>query len=266
MAQQTQVARVEPAWAAFMARFPTAQALAEASSADVIREWRGLGYNRRALNLQRAMQAVRANFGGRIPETVAELERLPGIGPYTARAVAAIAFGRPVGAVDTNVRRVLGRVVAGTSTPPAAAALQALADAVVPVGRAADWTHAVMDVGAAFCHPRRPLCEGCPARAWCRAAAEGSASMAARVGPRRAPAAAAPAISPSPAFRSTTRWLRGRIVDRARESLGEGWASFDASIGGHGPEAVAAAVAALAQEGLLELDAGSATLAARLPR
>ena len=213
MAQQTQVARVEPAWAAFMARFPTAHALAEASSADVIREWRGLGYNRRALNLQRATQAVGADFGGRIPQTVAELERLPGIGPYTARAVAAIAFGLPVGAVDTNVRRVLGRVVAGASGPPSAGALQALADAVVPAGRAADWTHAVMDVGATFCRPRRPLCAECPARAWCRAAAAGIGVDGGS--PARAAIAAAPR-QPSPAFPSTTRWLRGRILDRAR--------------------------------------------------
>ena len=117
MAQQTQIARVAAAWSAFMAAFPTIGDLAAASPADVLRAWRGMGYNRRALNLWRAARVVVSEHAGRLPEDVAALERLPGIGPYTARAVAAIAFGSAVGAVDTNVRRVLGRAVGGARTP-----------------------------------------------------------------------------------------------------------------------------------------------------
>ena len=113
MAQQTQAARAAEAWTAWMARWPTVASLAAAPVADVLRAWQGLGYNRRALNLHRAAQAIVAEHGGVVPSTVVELEALPGVGPYTARAVAAIAFRVPVGAVDTNVRRVLGRIAAG---------------------------------------------------------------------------------------------------------------------------------------------------------
>ena len=157
--QQTQASRGEPAWRAFMARFPTVAALASASPGDVLRQWSGLGYNRRALNLQRTARAIVERHGGRVPDDLAALEALPGVGPYTARAVAAIAFGQPVGPVDTNVRRVLGRVVTGhgSSHDPGEAMparqLQALADALVPEARPADWTAALMDIGATLCRP-----------------------------------------------------------------------------------------------------------------
>src|SRR6185369_6681899 len=132
MAQQTQVARVVVAWGRFMNRFPTVAALAAATPADVLRAWQGMGYDRRALNLRRAARAIVEAHGGRVPNDVAALEHLPGIGPYTARAVASIAFGARVGAVDTNVRRVLGRVLAGQDagalTPTE---LQSMADASV---------------------------------------------------------------------------------------------------------------------------------------
>ncbi len=107
MLQQTQVDRVIPKYLAFLERFPTLQSLADASVADVLREWRGLGYNRRALNLKRAAESTVERFGGKLPGTVSELESLPGIGRYTARAVASFAFGVQVPVVDTNVRRVL---------------------------------------------------------------------------------------------------------------------------------------------------------------
>ncbi len=151
MAQQTQAARAAEAWSAWMTRFPTVQALAAAPAADVLRAWAGLGYNRRAIHLHRAAKAIVAEHGGSVPDSVEGLQRLPGVGPYTARAVAAIAFGLPVGAVDTNVRRVLGRIAAGGAEALAPAELQALADAVVPPDRAGDWTHALMDVGAGLC-------------------------------------------------------------------------------------------------------------------
>lgn len=258
MAQQTQISRVAPAWAAFMAAFPTLADLAIASPADVLRAWRGMGYNRRALNLWRAARVVVDEHGGVLPSEVASLEGLPGIGPYTARAVAAIAFGSPVGAVDTNVRRVLGRAIGGAigAFPPSV--LQRVADIAVPADRPADWTHALMDVGATFCRTRRPLCAECPAIAWCRYAAgrvEPTEPAARRIGR---------GSSPAPRFTATSRWLRGRIIDRLRLVDGVGWVIVEAPIGGHGRAAIAAALERLASEGLVELDRAS-PLSARLP-
>ena len=252
MAQQTQISRVAPAWTAFMATFPTISDLAAASPADVLRAWRGMGYNRRALNLWRAARVVVDEHGGRLPSDVAALERLPGIGPYTARAVAAIAFGARVGAVDTNVRRVLGRTIGGAIDAFPAAAMQRVADAAVPADRPADWTHALMDVGATFCRTTRPLCAECPARAWCRYAA--SAPVSGPVGQVRR---ATP-------FRSTSRWLRGRILDRLREAEDAGWVMIGAPIGDHDRTTVARTLDALAADGLVELDPAS-PLTARLP-
>jgi A/G-specific adenine glycosylase len=241
MAQQTQISRVVEKWGPFMTAFPTIHALAAATPADVLRAWQGLGYNRRALNLWRAAQAIVEQHGGRVPDDVAALERLPGVGPYTARAVAAIAFGRPVGAVDTNVRRVLGRVAGGADGLPEAV-LQVFADSIVPPDRPADWTHAVMDVGATFCRPRRPDCDACPARSWCRYAA--------------APPDLAPSLkrrSPALRFETTSRWLRGRILEQLRAAADEGWTTIAHPLGTHGAEAIRDVLTALARDGLVEL-------------
>lgn len=159
MLQQTQASRVVARFDRFMRRFPTAAALAGAPPAAVLAEWAGLGYNRRALAL-REVAATVARDGW--PSDVAGLERLPGIGPYTARAIASLAFGQPVGVVDTNVRRWLLRRFGGTDAPRA---LQSLADALAtasPDGRAADWTHATMEFGATVCRSRAPRCGTCP--------------------------------------------------------------------------------------------------------
>ena len=245
MAQQTQAARAGEAWLRFMARFPTVEALAAASPADVLREWRGLGYNRRALNLWRAACRIMEAHDGRVPADVRSLEALPGVGPYTARAVAAIAFGQSVGAVDTNVRRVLGRIVAGDATALDPAALQSVADAAVPSDRPADWTHAVMDIGATLCRPQRTDCGTCPARPWC--------AFAAGTRPPVGDAAGA-SVRPAPAaFVRTSRWLRGRIVDRLRAGPDGAWADVAGPIGDHDGAAVLAALTALAREGLIEL-------------
>jgi A/G-specific adenine glycosylase len=252
MAQQTQISRVVEKWGPFMATFPTVQALADATPADVLRAWQGLGYNRRALNLWRAARTIVEEHGGRVPEEVADLERLPGVGPYTARAVAAIAFGRPVGAVDTNVRRVLGRV-AGGADGLSEAALQSVADALVPPHRPAAWTHAVMDVGATFCRPRRPDCAACPARTWCRYAA---APPDRAVNGHRRP--------PGRQFETTSRWLRGRILEQLRVAADGAWTTIAEPLGTHGAEAIRAALAALARDGLVELDAADRRTA-RLP-
>ena len=253
MAQQTQIDRVGPKWSEFLATFPSVRALAAASLADVLRAWAGLGYNRRALNLWRAARVIVERHDGRLPDDVDALAELPGIGPYTARAVAAIAFGRAVGAIDTNVRRVVGRVAGAIGHD-----LQDLADAIVPANRPADWTHAVMDVGATFCRSTSPRCPECPVRTWCRHAAAPDGrpgGSGARVPGRR---------SGGGPFHRTSRWLRGRILERAR--LAEGWTAFDGSIGDHDLDAVRAALDAMAAEGLVELDSiGAGPVRARLP-
>jgi A/G-specific adenine glycosylase len=250
MAQQTQAARAGEVWLRFMDRFPNVQALAAASPADVLREWQSLGYNRRALNLWRAARRIVDVHDGLVPADLRSLQALPGVGPYTARAVAAIAFGQPVGAVDTNVRRVLGRIVAGDAAAMAAPEMQLLADATVPADRPADWTHALMDVGATVCRPRRPDCAACPARSWCRFAAQDPA-VAGGPAPRSARASAREAPAP---FVTTSRWLRGRIVDRLRQAPSGAWTVVEGPIGEHDPAAVSAALSALAREGLIELD------------
>jgi A/G-specific adenine glycosylase len=261
--QQTPVSRGVPAWEAFVTRFPTLEALAAARPADVLRAWRGLGYNRRALSLHRAVRIVVDELGGRIPRDVRGLERLPGVGPYTARAVAAIAFGLPVGAVDTNVRRVLGRVIAGDPSALAPRDLQALADRLVPADRPADWTHALMDLGSTVCRLRSPLCPACSLRPVCRFALDGPVREGAGRSPvPRTPAAVREVV---PVYERSSRWLRGRLLDRLRDAAGDGWTTISGPLGEHDREAVAAALDALAREGLVELEPGRGSSRARLP-
>jgi A/G-specific adenine glycosylase len=236
MAQQTQIARVDEAWSRFMERYPTARSLARASTADVLRAWAGLGYNRRARNLQRAAMAIEADHGGAVPGTVNELEALPGVGPYTARAVAAIAFGRPVAAVDTNVKRVITRL-RGETLPPRA--LQEVADALVEPADPARWTHASMELGATVCTARDPRCGECPVARWCASA--GTVEIPARR-----------TRSAEPAFERTSRWLRGRIIERLRALDDDEWDRLPAAIGVHEADDIEAAVTALQREGLLE--------------
>ena len=272
MAQQTQAARAGESWVRFMETFPTVATLASATPADVLRAWQGLGYNRRALNLWRAARRIVDVHGGRVPSDLGALGDLPGVGPYTARAVAAIAFGLPVGAVDTNVRRVIGRIVAGDDGILGTSAMQVVADEAVPVDRPGAWAHAVMDLGATICLPRRPDCAACPAVAWCRYAARGQRAIAAAsppsVGERQAGSKRATRVV-APLFPATSRWLRGRIVDRLRSAGGDEWVVIDGPIGTHDHRAVLVALDALAHEGLVELDAsdpaGGAVPRARLP-
>ena len=254
MAQQTQAARAGEAWTRFMASFPTVQVLAAAAPADVLRAWQGLGYNRRAINLQRAARVIVDEHGGEVPDDLAALEALPGVGPYTARAVAALAFGLPVGAVDTNVRRVLGRIVAGDAAVLDAPTLQRVADEAVPADRPGFWTHALMDIGATLCKPRRPLCETCPAQPWCRYAAAPATEPRGRI----VREAAAP-------FTTTSRWLRGRIVERLRAVPNGEWVEFAGPIGDHGQDAVGTALDALARDGVIESDSPTEPRRARLP-
>jgi A/G-specific adenine glycosylase len=194
MLQQTQASRVIDRYERFMQRFPTLEALAAAPPSAVLAEWNGLGYNRRALALRRAAIAV-ARDGW--PRDVAGLQRLPGVGPYTARAIASLAFGVRTGVVDTNVRRWLLRRFGATDRPQE---LQALADRMARTGgdpdASAAFTHATMEFGARVCTARSPRCDACPLARGC---------------PSRGRAAAVP-VARQPAFSGSDRARRGALV------------------------------------------------------
>jgi A/G-specific adenine glycosylase len=193
MLQQTQATRVVPFYEGWLARFPDAPGLAAAPAEEVLRAWSGLGYNRRALALQRAA-AVVAREGW--PRSAAGLRALPGVGPYTAAAVASFAWDEPVAAVDTNVRRVLERWDGEVRGP---SALAARADALVPAEAPAAWNQAMMELGATVCRPRAPRCDACPVSAACVTRGELPAVTGRR--PRLAVR-----------FEETDRWARGRVL------------------------------------------------------
>lgn len=175
MLQQTTVATVRSRYGPFLDRFPTAAALAAAPLEDVLHAWQGLGYYRRARALHACAVAVVERHGGRLPKELAALEDLPGLGPYTAAAVAAIAFGVPAVPVDGNVERVLSRIAGlARPLPQARPELRRLAGTLAGRERAGDLAQAVMELGALVCTPRRPACLTCPWRTWCAAAAMGT--------------------------------------------------------------------------------------------
>ncbi len=178
MLQQTQVATVLPYYRRWLERFPTVFALADASEDDVLHAWQGLGYYSRARRLLAGARAVVERHGGRLPEDVDGLRALPGIGPYTAGAIASIAFGKREPVVDGNVRRVLCRLFAERGDParaPLADKLWQRAAELVPADNPADFNQALMELGATVCTPKKPACDACPVRELCRAHAEGSA-------------------------------------------------------------------------------------------
>jgi A/G-specific adenine glycosylase len=242
MLQQTQVDRVIPKYHQFLALYPTLQALAAAPRAEVIRNWAPLGYNLRAVRLHEIARQAVERYGGKLPDTLDGLLSLKGIGPYTAGAVACFAFGLPAAALDTNVRRVLGRIFAaetsgdgdrdGAAGQPAPAddrIAWRLAESVLPAANATDaydWNQALMDLGATICVARRPRCLLCPVQARCsaRAAWDGrdgqdgrvpSPVALPRVAERRgAYATGAPSVPER--FEGSRRWYRGRIVDALR--------------------------------------------------
>ncbi|HEX5365603.1 MAG TPA: hypothetical protein VFW63_02920, partial [Acidimicrobiales bacterium] len=212
MAQQTGVGRVVPRYHAFLARFPDPGACAAAPAGEVVRAWAGLGYNRRALALHASATAVVDRHGGRLPDDLGGLLALPGVGPYTARAVLAFAHERPVGVVDTNVGRVLARW-AGRPLRPTDA--QGWADhlvaSVAPAGGgvAWRWNQSVMELGGTVCHRRRPRCGACPAAVWCAWAGRGLA------GPDPAEGSAGTSRAQRP-FAGSDRQGRGRLVAALR--------------------------------------------------
>jgi A/G-specific adenine glycosylase len=168
MLQQTTTPHATPYFQAFTARWLTVHDLAAAEDSDVMAAWAGLGYYARARNLLACARAVARDHGGVFPDTEAGLLALPGVGAYTAAAVAAIAFGRPANVVDGNVERVMGRLFAvGTPLPAAKPELKRLAGSLVAEDRPGDWAQALMDLGATVCRPGKPLCEACPLTSWC---------------------------------------------------------------------------------------------------
>jgi A/G-specific adenine glycosylase len=176
MLQQTTVKAVLPRYAAFLRQWPNVKALASAELGQVLAAWAGLGYYARARNLHACARAVAAQHGGRFPQNAAALRELPGIGDYTAAAIAAIAFGERATPVDGNIERVVARLFAVTAPLAAAKAeIKALAETLTPAKRAGDFAQAMMDLGATICTPRRPACALCPLRRDCRGFAEGIA-------------------------------------------------------------------------------------------
>jgi A/G-specific adenine glycosylase len=210
MLQQTQVERVIPVYHAFLQRFPTFEALAAAPPSEVIRAWAGMGYNRRALNLQRAAQAVVERHGGALPHDPAALRALPGVGEYTANALACFALGEQTAVVDTNVRRVLGRVFHWPAAPTDRE-VAGTARRVLPEGHAWSWNQALMDLGATVCTSRRPTCLLCPLRESCRAAGAFESEPSDAVAESRA------AYRPkTERFEGSSRYYRGRVVAHLR--------------------------------------------------
>lgn len=207
MLQQTTVAAVKPYFERFTARWPTVEALSAAPEEDVMAAWAGLGYYSRARNLVKAARAVAARGG--FPDTEAALRELPGLGAYTAAAVAAIAFGQRAVVVDANVERVAARLFAiGEPLPQARKAIRARADQITPDQRAGDFAQGMMDLGATVCTPRDPRCLLCPLTQQCAARAEGD--------PARYPVK--PAKKAGPQRRGTAFW-----IERADEHGGSVW-------------------------------------------
>jgi len=178
MLQQTTVKAVIPFYERFLARWPTVEALAAAELDDVLAAWAGLGYYSRARSLHKCAQAIVAAHGGQFPRTEAELIALPGIGPYTAAAIAAIAFGEPATPVDGNIERVVARLFAVRRPLPAAKReIKRLAETLTPQRRAGDFAQAMMDLGASLCSPKNPSCLMCPLQQDCHAHAAGIAAQ-----------------------------------------------------------------------------------------
>ncbi|MBI5405327.1 MAG: A/G-specific adenine glycosylase [Candidatus Kerfeldbacteria bacterium] len=199
MLQQTQVDRVVPKYLAWKQRWPTTADLASARLPDVLRIWSGLGYNSRALRLREAARQVMERFNGRWPTDISVLESLPGFGPYTARAVASFAHGTDHGVIDTNVRRVVGRLMYGVR-PPRPDQLKKTVETLVPARRGSEWNAALMDFGSAVCTSRAPKCATCPMQSICRAYPAILVELAAT--PSR----------PAQPFTSTDRFWRGEIL------------------------------------------------------
>ncbi|MBC5799460.1 MAG: A/G-specific adenine glycosylase [Candidatus Eremiobacteraeota bacterium] len=265
MLQQTQVERVVPLFEAFVERWPSFAALAAASRSDVLRAWRGLGYNLRAVRLHRLAQAVVNEHDGVLPADETVLRSLPGIGSYTARAVRAFAFNVDVLAIDTNIRRTVHRTQYGIEWPPRASAAQldAAGTALLPAGKGYAFNSALMDLGATVCTAWAPKCLICPLQAVCAAApldAATVATLAKQHAPKRG-------IQERLPFEATSRYVRGRVVERLR-SLPENrrisfldlYDDLAPALAHHDAGAVAAIIEGLEADGVLETGAAGIRL------
>lgn len=229
---------MEPAWRRFVADYPDAPACAAAPLGDVLRRWSGLGYPRRARNLHAAAGRIAAEHGGVVPDSLDELVALPGVGPYTARAVLAFAFERDVAPVDTNIARVLARV-SGGSLPARRA--QGLADSWVPPGEGWAWNQVLMDLGSTVCRPV-PRCEQCPLARCCRWSTSG----------RPAPDPAAGSAHTSrrqPRYEGSIRQARGALLRRLIDGGSQPVVSSDRDV-----------VAGLVSDGLVTVTADTVHL------
>lgn len=210
MLQQTPVSRVLPAHAAWLDRWPDPAALAAASAADAVRQWDRLGYPRRAVRLHATASLITTRYAGEVPASADQLRSLPGVGAYTAAAVSSFAFGERHAVLDTNVRRVLARLVTGAARPTHAptAAERRLAEQLLPAsGRlAAQWSVGVMELGALVCTAARPRCDRCPLAAHCSWLRQGQP--------------AGPARRPAPGYHGSDRQCRGRLLAVMRDAAG----------------------------------------------
>lgn len=262
MLQQTQVSRTVPKYAEFLDSFPTLEALADAPVADVIRAWSGMGYNARAVRLHRLAVEVVARHGGKLPQTAEGLRALPGIGPYTAAAVACFAFGASEPVLDTNVYRVLSRVIHGL-TPPERSELEPLARELLPGPDApldaSAWAQALMDVGASVCSVSSPACRDCPLEPHCAAAP----ALLREDAPRTLAEASVPYVAKQGTFAGSARFYRGHIVAALRALPAGGTLSSErlADATADLPHAeVAALVDGLVRDGLARRVAGGIAL------
>ena len=239
MLQQTPVSRVLPAYAAWLARWPLPAALADASPADAVRQWGRLGYPRRAVRLHAAAELIVSRHGGQVPASVEELRALPGVGSYTAAAIASFAFGQRQAVLDTNVRRVLARLLTGEGLPPSAptVAERRLAESLLPQdGRqAAQWSVGVMELGALVCTASRPRCADCPFAGQCAWLRLGRPPAAARRG--------------QPAYQGSDRQCRGQLLAELRAATAPVPAGMLAAAW-HDSAQRARALAALVNDGL----------------
>ena len=239
MLQQTQSSRVLAPWRQFLDRFPTAADCANAPLSAVLERWEGLGYHRRAKSLHLCARMIRDEFNGVVPHDRAALMRLPGVGEYTASAVASFAYGRTEAVLDTNVGRVLARAVANRTL--GAREARALAQALLPRKQVADFNQAMIDLGAQFCRAA-PRCASCPMAAHCRWHVEG--------GPDPAPASAGVSKS-QPTFIGSNRQVRGLLLARLRQSP-QLPRDLVASLSGVNPASGEVALAGLLRDGLVE--------------
>ena len=257
MSQQTQLSRVVAAWTAFVERWPTVAALADADQAEVVGFWtdHSLGYNNRATYLHEAARQVVSEFDGQLPSDPETLQELMGVGPYTANAVASFAFNNGDAVVDTNVKRVLYRVAGTDDDEPD---YETLADTLMPADTSRDWNNAVMELGGVACR-KTPRCDerNCPWREWCHAYRTGDFT--------------APDVPTQPSFEGSRRQFRGRVV----QLLGE-YDELDIDTIGHrirvdytpdgerGREWLRELLSDLSEDGLVEVDEGESGTVARL--